>query len=241
MTVFPKTYNGDLANPPLALEPLFLCSRFMIWRWILTTNKKGEQKWTKPPFCAADPGRHAANDRPETWSHPKDAVSAVLAGSAHGIGFALTDSDYAAIDLDRCRDPETGRIDGWAQDIIDRAPGAYVEATVSGTGLRVIGVAVGSEAHRKFTVSGEAAVEVYRKATRYITISCAQIGECAELTNIDALIDYVIETYGQPKSNGQSNSTINAGTIRRPNLNRQRSERRLSQACMVVRWNGNVG
>jgi hypothetical protein len=65
MTVFPKTYNGDLANPPLALEPLFLCSRFMIWRWILTTNKKGEQKWTKPPFCAADPGRHAANDRPE--------------------------------------------------------------------------------------------------------------------------------------------------------------------------------
>src|SRR5215472_14817362 len=50
------------------LEPLFLCSRFMIWRWILTTNKKGEQKWTKPPFCAADPGRHAANDRPETWS-----------------------------------------------------------------------------------------------------------------------------------------------------------------------------
>jgi hypothetical protein len=129
-------------------------------------------------------------------------VSAVLAGSAHGIGFALTDSDYAAIDLDKCRDPETGRIDAWAQDIIDRAPGAYVEATVSGTGLRVIGVAVGSEAHRKFTVSGEAAVEVYRKATRYITISCAQIGDCAELTNIDALIDYVIETYGQPKSNG---------------------------------------
>src|SRR5262249_22293745 len=184
------------------LEPLFLCSRFMIWRWILTSNKKGEQKWTKPPFCAADPGRHAANDRPETWSHPKDAVSAVLAGSAHGIGFALTDSGYAAIDLDRCRDPETGKIDAWAQDIIDRPPGAYVEVTVSGTGLRVIGVAVGAEAHRKFTVSGEAAVEVYRKATRYITISCAQIGECAELTNIDALIDHVIETYGQPKSNG---------------------------------------
>jgi len=192
---FPKTYNGDLANPPLALTALFLCSRWVVWRW---EAKNG--KFTKPPCIATDPRRHAANDRPETGSHPKDAVAAVLAGCAHGVGFALTDSDYAAIDLDKCRDPESGKIDAWAQDIIDRASGAYVEVTVSGTGLRVIGTAVGAAAHRKFAVSGEAAVEVYRKATRYITVSCAQIGKCAELTNIDELIDFVIDTYGQPKS-----------------------------------------
>ena len=130
---FPKTYNGDLANPPPALTPLFLCGRWVVWRW---EAKNG--RFTKPPCIATDPRRHAANDRAETWSHPKDAVAAVLAGCAHGIGFALTDSDYAAIDLDKCRDPESGNIDAWAQDIIDRASGAYVEVTVSGTGLRVI-------------------------------------------------------------------------------------------------------
>jgi hypothetical protein len=60
-------------------------------------------------------------------------------------------------------------------------------------------VAAGAEAHRRFVVTAEAGVEVFRKATRYITISGIQIGECAELTNIDAPIDYVSEMYGQPK------------------------------------------
>ena len=121
--VFPKTYNADLANPPPALTPLFLCSRWVVWRW---HAKNG--KFTKPPCIATDPRRHAANDRPETWSYAKDALAAVLAGSAHGIGFALTDSDYAAIDLDKCRDPESGKIAAWAQDIIDCAFGALLKS-----------------------------------------------------------------------------------------------------------------
>ena len=214
MIVVPKTYNGDLANLPEALTPLVLCSRWLIWRWEQAKNGK----FTKPPYIATDPGRHAANNDPSTWGPYKDAVSAVHAGRAHGIGFSLTGSDYAAIDLDDCRDPETGKIAAWAQDIIDRAPGAYVEITVSGTGLRILGVAAGAEAHRRFVVTAEAGVEVFRKATRYITISCIQIGECVELTNIDAPIDYVSEMYGQPKPNGQSNSTADAGLFDGPIL-----------------------
>src|SRR5262245_37351896 len=107
MSIVPKTFNGDLANPPIALAPLFLCSRWVVWvvwRWEQATN--GE--FTKPPFCAKYAGRHAANNQPPTWGRAKDAVSAVLAGRAHNIGFVLTETDYAAIDLDKCRDPETG-------------------------------------------------------------------------------------------------------------------------------------
>jgi primase-polymerase (primpol)-like protein len=194
MTAFPKTYNGDLANPPHALTPLIICSRWLIWRWEQAKNGN----WTKPPYQATDPRRHAANNKPETWGPYKDAMSAVHVGRAHGIGFALTGTYYAAIDLDKCRDPEAGEIDAWAQDIINRAPGAYVEVTVSGTGLRVIGLASGDEAHRRFIVNGEAAVEIYRQAVRYVTFSFVQIGKCTELSNIDALIDYVIERYSQP-------------------------------------------
>src|SRR5262249_36846705 len=41
-----------------------------------------------------------------------------------------------------------------------------------------------------------AAVEVYRSATRYITISGLQIGECTELPNIDAVVDDIVVQHG---------------------------------------------
>jgi hypothetical protein len=70
--------------------------------------------------------------------------------------------------------------------------------------LRIIGIGSGEAAHRKFTIAGRegAAVEVYRKATRYITLSCSQIGDCAELTNIDDLVDFIVAHYG--KTNGHT-------------------------------------
>jgi primase-polymerase (primpol)-like protein len=185
----PKTHNGDFANPPRALTPLFRERRFVNWKWVLSKKGNGEEKWTKPPFRPANPGRHAANDDPETWDTASTAIKVVLAGQANGIGFALTGTSYCAIDLDHCVDPETSKIDAWAQEIIDRAPNAYVEITVSGTGLRVIGIGVSPAAHRKFAVPNTlngAGVEVYRKAIRYITLSCNQLGQCEKLTNIVA-------------------------------------------------------
>ena len=79
-----------------------------------------------------------------SWSTRSAAVAAVLAGKANGIGFALTGTEIGAIDLDHCRDPETGAVDAWAQEILDAAPTAYQEVTVSGAGLRIIGIAKGS-------------------------------------------------------------------------------------------------
>jgi hypothetical protein len=186
----PQTYTGDLASPPAALAPLILAPRWMVWRW----QRNGKGKWTKPPFCAADPSRHAANNDPATWSLHRVAVSAVTAGKAHGIGFALTKTNYGVADLDKCRDPETGDIDKWAQKLLDAAPNTYQEVTVSGTGLRIIGTAYGPETHRRFSVPGRegAGVEVYRDAVRYITVSGLQHNRCNELANVDALIDGIV-------------------------------------------------
>src|SRR5262249_25470466 len=53
--------------------------------------------------------------------------------------------------------------------------------------------------HRKFSIAGGstgAAVEVYRGATRYITVSGLQIGECNELPNIDAIVDDIVVQHG---------------------------------------------
>ena len=63
-----------------------------------------------------------------------------------GIGFVLTDTDFAAFDVDDCRDKETGILQPWAKGLVERC-GSYAEITVSGTGIRIIGYGVG-ERHR---------------------------------------------------------------------------------------------
>jgi Protein of unknown function (DUF3987) len=203
----PRTHSGDFADPPKALTPLCLMPNWVAWRWQPSADGRG---WTKPPFRAADPDRHAANNDPSTWSTRPAAVAAVLAGKADGTGFVLTNTEIAAVDLDKCRDPDTGKIDAWAQEIMDAAPEAYAEVTVSGTGLRIIGIATGPETHRRFSVAGRegAGIEIYRRAVRYITVSGLQIGECVELPNIDKLIDEIAAEYD---AGGKSDSNSNAG------------------------------
>src|SRR5262245_40494083 len=95
----PKTFSGDLANPPKALASLCLQDRWVDWRW--ERGKNG--KWTKPPYIARSPGHHASTSDPQTWGSHRDAVSAVLSGKMNGIGYCLKDSDIGAIDFDKCR------------------------------------------------------------------------------------------------------------------------------------------
>ena len=186
---YPRTYSGDLANLPKALSPLCRQLQWVAWRWVRVNDN-----WTKPPFRVDQPDRHAANNDPATWGSHYAAVAVVLAGKGHGIGFALTKTKIGAVDLDCCRDAATGRIDTWAQELLDKAPDAYHEVTVSGQGLRIIGTTAGAPVHRKFSIPAgreRAAVEVYRGATRYITISGLEISRCAKLPNIDVLIDSI--------------------------------------------------
>ncbi len=206
----PHTHTGDLANPPPALASLCLMNHWVSWKW--QYNGKG---WTKPPFRSADPSRLAANNDPSSWSTRAAAVSAVLASKADGVGFVLTNTEFGAVDLDKCRDSETGEIDPWAQTILDAVPSAYREITVSGTGLRVLGIAAGPETHRRFTVPGRkgAGIEVYRRATRFITVSGRELGHCVELPNIDKLIDDIVGQYDvtDQKKRGEQKPTNGGG------------------------------
>src|SRR5262245_62108982 len=127
----PRTFNGDLNVLPVALRPLFQSDQWVVWLW----TKSYTGKLTKPPLQARFPHLRAKNNDPATWSSHAEAAHAVQEGIGHGIGFVLTDTEIAAIDLDHCRDSETGAIDAWAQAIIDRASEAYIEVTVDGSGL----------------------------------------------------------------------------------------------------------
>jgi hypothetical protein len=129
---------------------------------------------------------------PSTWGSYANAVAAVTAGNANGIGFMLKDSNIGAIDLDHCVDRESTQLVPWAERLHDEALGAYQEITVSGGGLRIVGTVRGPETHRKFTFNRKtgAGIELYRNTARYITVSGLEMGgPCAELPPLDDFID----------------------------------------------------
>jgi primase-polymerase (primpol)-like protein len=193
MTDKPRTYHGDLTQLPPALEPLAVEPRWVVWRWEPRTNKSGKLKWTKPPYRAREPSRTAESDKPSTWSSYTEAVATVQANEADGIGFMLAGSNIGAIDLDNCRDRESGAVDGWAESLQAEANGAYHEITVSGAGLRIIGRASGPNTQRRFNFNRRtgAGVEIFRNTNRYITVSALEIGSCAELPQLDEFLDRI--------------------------------------------------
>ncbi len=119
----------NLQNIPAELREL---AQFVGWKWETRNGKS-----TKPPFNVAT-GAYASVDKPGTWSSYDTACTAMQSGGYGGLGFVLTESDpYAGVDLDKCRDPETGAITPEAQAIIERLS-TYTEVSPSGTGLRLI-------------------------------------------------------------------------------------------------------
>jgi len=169
---------------PAALNPLKQYNHWVIWRW--ERDEKGDL--TKVPYQARRPKIKAETNDPSTWGYYNEAEAA--AHTADGIGFVLTDGDIAAFDLDDCRNATTGEIHPWVTGLIERAA-SYTEITPSGKGLRIIGWGKGNNnyLHREFNVienMGECAL--YRKATRYITITGNQIGN-RPLSDINAVMD----------------------------------------------------
>jgi hypothetical protein len=199
----PKTFCADLARLPSVLKPLTKQKRWLVWRWTWNGSK-----WDKPPYQSKNLRKKAASNKPATWSSYAAAVKAVKDGKADGIGYVLTKSKIAAADLDDCRDPESGKLTPWAAQMVAEAQaiGAYVEVTVSGTGLRIIGLTVTGESFPKLRLQDGGAIELYRRAIRYITISGLQIGNILKLPNIDALLNRTYQRY-KPEyksSNGKS-------------------------------------
>ena len=130
----PKTHCGDLRQLHPALAGLTACQHWVTWRWKINLTK-----WTKVPYQTRHPYNHARVNDPATWGAHQDAVDAFERGAADGIGYALFGSGIGAADVDDCIDPVTGELHPWAAELIKRA-NTYVERTVGGAGLRIIGL-----------------------------------------------------------------------------------------------------
>ncbi len=107
-------------------------------QWVCWRLEERDGKETKVPYIAGGVGRASSTDL-LTWRTFEEAVEDVKKGRRDGIGFVFCSADpFVGIDLDDCRDPETGEVAEWAQKILDRVREAYVEASPSGTGVHII-------------------------------------------------------------------------------------------------------
>lgn len=203
----PKTFVADLAALPAALERLVKEPRWVVWRWEFKKNKKGELKWTKEPYQSRAPSRFARTNDPKTWGAYEQAVAAVAQGKADGIGYNLLGGDIKAVDLDHCRDPKTKVNAEWAQRLVDREPEAYAEVTVSGTGLRIIGLGKVTKKEGRTFDEGDESIELYWGGTgRYITISGLALDGRGDgpLPNIDQLLADLEREYDEKQKTVKS-------------------------------------
>ncbi|MDQ6876270.1 MAG: hypothetical protein M3082_00955, partial [Candidatus Dormibacteraeota bacterium] len=119
----------------MSLQALEELKGFRHWvGWKIEPGKDG--KPTKVPYVANN-GRKAKTNNPATWTRFASAAPAYKGAGHNGLGFVVAlDDPFCGIDLDHCRNPETGAIDEWAKEIIERF-NSYTEITPSETGLRI--------------------------------------------------------------------------------------------------------
>jgi putative DNA primase/helicase len=122
LTVLPERIPHELRRRP----------QWVTWRYAMQGGK-----WTKHPYNPRT-GRKASTTDLMTWSRYATALDAYTSGDYDGVGFVLSSGDpYTGVDLDGCRDPETGVIAGWAEEIV-RELDSYTELSPSGKGLHVV-------------------------------------------------------------------------------------------------------
>ncbi len=125
-------------NPPIIEnipEQLTERPQWVCWRLELRDGKT-----TKVPYTPGTLRRASTTDL-MSWRTFSEALAAYEAGEPpyDGIGFCFCSADpFTGIDLDHCRDPETGAVEEWAQKIIVSVQEGYVEASPSGTGVHII-------------------------------------------------------------------------------------------------------
>jgi len=194
--------ESNAAPAPLQAVPEVLrrLDRWIGWR--LVKNPAG--KLTKRPDCST---RDASR-----WRR-FDAFDPLQVTNESGVGFVLTggtDVDGGrlfALDLDACRDPQTGELTDWALQIVQQFERTYTEVTPSGAGLRVWLIAARypeTLLRAKVLVSAAAPPGVDKKpelqvfgygVPQFVTVTGQPLpGTSAEILVVDSL-DWLLEEY----------------------------------------------
>lgn len=133
--MIPKPIELQVDGIPEALRER---NQWVCWKYAKPPGRNSN-RWLKLPISPAT-GQLAKTTAESTWADFDTALAffersrAILAG----VGFVLSRGDpFIGLDLDACRDRETGRLAIWAQSVIDELD-SYTEVSPSGTGVKCI-------------------------------------------------------------------------------------------------------
>jgi len=169
-------------------------------QWLVWRLESRGGKPTKVPYQAKN-GQNGKSNDPSTWSSFDIAARAVRSSDRYsGVGFAFSEGDgLCGVDLDKCIN-EDGEIEPWAQEVIDRFSGSYVELSPSGKGIRVF--CFGSP-HRCGKGTVEKRIELYDYTSpRYLTVTGQRWSTASpEVTEQQAALDWLHSRFfAQPKT-----------------------------------------
>src|SRR3954468_18079909 len=115
MTV-PAAVLADLANLP----------RWVGWKLV------NDKKVPRDPST----GNNASSTDPATWGTLDAARTLAERQKLAGVGVVFNADGLGGVDLDACRQPDTGEVAAWAMALVlDFA--SYTEVSPSGTGLKI--------------------------------------------------------------------------------------------------------
>ena len=137
-------------------------------QWVTWRYARQGERWTKHPYNPRS-GKKASSTDLLTWSAFECVFGAYEAGGYDGVGFVLCSGDpFTGIDLDGCRNPATGEMAAWAEEIV-RYFDSYTELSPSGMGVHVL---VKAKAPASLKRSG---LEIY-STERYLTMTGHVVG-----------------------------------------------------------------
>lgn len=125
----PEQAAHGAAETISAIDELRSLRQWVAWQLQVRINSDGSTRTTKVPINAQSGCRASVSNRAD-WGTYQQAKDAVRRYGADGVCVVLTrDDDLTGIDLDKCREPQTGQLDPWAAEIVALAE-SYAEISI---------------------------------------------------------------------------------------------------------------
>jgi putative DNA primase/helicase len=200
MTKYSKTFSQSTSQSIPEPPPELADKRcWLVWHLEIVQNANGPY-WKKIPYQPAT-GYQAKVTNPKHWGTFEQARARLKYCKFNGPGIVLTDGLCGA-DFDDCRDPDSGVIEDWAMQEIERL-NSYCEISPSGTGLHVLcwGELPGDGINRPWN---DHKIELYDRGLRYFTFTGVTVDPWTTIARRDVEI---VDLY---------NRVVKATTKRKP-------------------------
>ncbi len=192
--MIPKSIEPHFENIPQALRER---AQWVCWKYAKPPGGKTD-RWSKLPISPFT-GQLAKSTAESTWADFDTALACFEGRRAllAGVGFVFSRGDpFIGVDLDKCRDRETGRLTPWAQAAVDELD-SYAEVSPSGTGVKCILTSATSVPSRRRSSPD---IEVY-SSDRFFTITGNVLGANVEIgARTEQLLRFHSRLFPEPSS-----------------------------------------